>query len=215
LVAIGAAAVAAVGAAMFVVGKGLQSVSEGMQGLGKVNGENLLAVTDAMFKLGPAMAVFAAGGLLGTAGSAIQSLGEGILHFFGGKTITDRLREFAEIGPDLSLASNGIMALTDGLKGLEEIDEDKIKGVLSTLSEIQNVQMAGMATSFLTDITAKFKGESSAPVASNTGPESMGEQLNRLNNTIGELLKTTRDQNDLMGRNLDAVKKLNPNLFAI
>ena len=132
-ITLGAAVLAGLGAALYIVGAAIKETAEGFNGmvdsitkLGDMNGDNLIKVGAGIAAVGAGIAVFAAG----NAAAGLANLVSGFLNLLTpGKTPIEQLMDLAKVGPDLEKAGLGIKALAEGLQALSNIDKETIKAI--------------------------------------------------------------------------------------
>ena len=84
---------------------GMEAVAKSVQRFGSIDGSNFAVVGDGIKKLGIGLAAFGGGGAVSALGDAFSSW------IGGGKDPVDKFRAFAEIGPGLKDAGDGVSAL--------------------------------------------------------------------------------------------------------
>jgi hypothetical protein len=130
---LGAAALGALGAAVWVAGKGFQEMNEAFSGfadnlerLAQIDGMNLLKVAAGVAALGPAMALFAAGNVA----AGLSNLVTGFLSAVTGqKSPVEQLMEIGKAGEGVEKAGNGMKSLGEGMKAFSEIKGDSLKAL--------------------------------------------------------------------------------------
>lgn len=119
-------AVWVIGEAFQAVGKGFQDLTDGIERLGQLDGDNLLNVAKGIGALGLAMAAFgggqAAGGLLNLVGGFLGAITP------GGSPI-DQLQKIADMGGKLGEASDGIGKIGDAMKKFSAIDKKSMEAI--------------------------------------------------------------------------------------
>ena len=133
LIATGALALGAMGAALYVIGEAMQAVGKGfaemtagIETLGKLDGNNLIQVGAGLAAIGAGMAVFGAG----TAAAGIGNLVGGFLNLVTpGKSPVEQIMMMGEKGQDIKAAGDGVMALATGLSKFSSIDTEKVKAI--------------------------------------------------------------------------------------
>lgn len=129
--AAGVAAIAGMGAAVWVLGKGMQAAGEGitqlvdgLKQLDEISGENLLKVAAGMTAIGVAFAAFGAG-------QAVAGLSNLATKFFsvvsGQKTPVEQLIEIGQHGEGVEKAGIGMEKLSAGMKAFSEIKSGSLK----------------------------------------------------------------------------------------
>jgi hypothetical protein len=132
-ITLGAAAIGLLGGALWIVGEAMQAVgkgfsemTEGLEKLGKLDGDNLLKVGAGLAAIGAGMAVFGAG----TAAAGIGNLVGGFLNLVTpGKSPVEQIMMMGEKGQDIKAAGDGVMALATGLGKFSGIDTKTIKAI--------------------------------------------------------------------------------------
>lgn len=130
---LGAAALGALGAAVWVVGKGFQEMGEafntfvdGIERLSKIGFDGLAGVAGGMTLLGGAMVAFAAG----NAAAGISNLVTGFLSAVTGqKTPVEQLVEIGNAGDGINKAGSGMQRLAEGMKAFGDIKGDTLKSL--------------------------------------------------------------------------------------
>lgn len=133
LIFTGALALGALGAALWVIGEAMQAVgkgfaemTDGIEKIGKLDGNNLLQVGAGLAAIGAGMAVFGAG----TAAAGIGNLVGGFLNLVTpGKSPVEQIMMLGEKGQDIKAAGDGVMALATGLGKFSSIDTEKVKAI--------------------------------------------------------------------------------------
>lgn len=130
---------------------GMDAVAKSVQRFGSIDGSNFAVVGDGIKKLGIGLAAFGGGGAVSALGDAFSSW------IGGGKDPVDKFKAFAEIGPGLKQAGDGVTALaasfdafnTDNLErigdGLDKFlgatDMDKLKEFSQATEGLMTGQM--------------------------------------------------------------------------
>jgi hypothetical protein len=130
---LGAAALGALGAAVWVVGKGFQEMGDafnlfvdGIERLSNIGFEGLAGVAGGMTLLGGAMVAFAAG----NAAAGISNLVTGFLSAVTGqKTPVEQLVEIGNAGEGINKAGSGMQRLAAGMKAFGDIKADSLKAL--------------------------------------------------------------------------------------
>lgn len=130
---IGAAALGALGAAVWLVGKGFQEMQEpfeafieGIEKLSNIGFAGLAGVAGGLALLGPAMAIFAAGNVA----AGLSNLVTGFLSAVTGqKSPVDQLIEIGQAGEGISKAGSGMQALGTAMKAFSGIKKDDLKAL--------------------------------------------------------------------------------------
>ncbi len=123
------------GAALWALGKGIASFSEGLKAMSEVDGSNLISVGVGLAAIGAGMVAFTAGMVLGTAAGVIS----GIASLFGVKSPLERVKEFVPYADKISLLGTGIKNFGDGIisisKGLTNFNGDALSSLKDKLLE--------------------------------------------------------------------------------
>ena len=130
---------------------GMDAVAKSVQRFGSIDGSNFAVVGDGITKLGIGLAAFGGGGAVSALGDAFSSW------IGGGKDPVEKFKAFAEIGPGLKDAGDGVTALaasfdafnTDNLErigdGLDKFlgatDMDKLKEFSQATEGLMTGQM--------------------------------------------------------------------------
>lgn len=130
---LGAAAMAALGGGLWVIGEAMQAVgegfdkmNEGLMKLAELDGANLLTVAAGVAALGPAMALFAAGNVA----SGLSNLVTGLLSAVTGqKSPVDQLIEIGKAGEGISKAGTGMQSLGEAMRSFAGIKKDDLKAL--------------------------------------------------------------------------------------
>lgn len=130
---LGAAALGALGAAVWVAGKGFQEMNEAFSGfadnlerLAQIDGMNLLKVAAGVAALGPAMALFAAGNVA----AGLSNLVTGFLSAVSGqKSPVDQLIEIGKAGEGVEKAGMGMKTLGEAMKAFSGVKKDDLKAI--------------------------------------------------------------------------------------
>lgn len=130
---LGAASLGALGAAVWVVGKGFQEMGEafnefvdGIERLSNIGFEGLIGVAGGLTALGGAMVAFGAG----SAVAGLSNLVTGFLSAVTGqKTPVEQLVEIGQAGEGISKAGTGMQALGTAMKAFSEVKGDSLKAL--------------------------------------------------------------------------------------
>jgi hypothetical protein len=130
---LGAAALGALGAAVFLVGKGFQEMQEpfeafiaGIEKLSNIGFQGLAGVAAGLALLGPAMASFA----LGNVAAGISNLVTGFLSAVTGqKTPVEQLIEISKAGDGIGKAGSGMEQLGKAMKAFSGIKKEDLKAL--------------------------------------------------------------------------------------
>lgn len=177
LLLVGAAALAAVGASVWVIGKGIQAVGPGIESMAKgiaefnnIDGNNLINVSKGILALGGALTVFTGLSVVSGIGGIVAGLANGLGKLFGGDMMS-QLKAFAGLGDSLmkpansiSLISSSLTTLSDTLKSFSGLDT--LKSIVSTINNLDVTKSLAFAA------ISKLGGNVSLP--SVTKPASTG-----------------------------------------
>jgi hypothetical protein len=153
LMLLGAAGFAAMGAALWVIGKAvevagpaLKTLAEGLTEIGKINGANLIQVATGITSLSASLVAFAAGSAIGGIGGIIGTVSGAFSKLFGDGSLLDQLKVFAGLGTGLMIAGTGINMISSGLSNLSSAlsslkGVDTLKSIISTVNSL-NVDKA-------------------------------------------------------------------------
>jgi hypothetical protein len=128
---LGSAAIGVLGAALWVFGKGLDSIAEGMKmfvdsltQLSKIDALNLALI-------GPALVSVAAGMAAMGAGSAVAGVGNlvGKLLNFGGPSPIDQVIELGKAGAGVEKAGTGLTGIATAMKGFAGIKKSDMDAI--------------------------------------------------------------------------------------
>lgn len=121
---LGAAALAAMGGALWVIGKamqavgpGLTSLSSGFAAFGAIDGSNLLNVAAGVAALGGALAVFSAASAVAGVGGVVSNITNGLASLTGGDVMS-KLKDFAALGSSLQQGVSAINSVSASLTSL-------------------------------------------------------------------------------------------------
>jgi hypothetical protein len=131
----------AFGKAAISAAPGLKALAQSFMEFGKIDGKNLVLVAGGIMALTGALIAFAAGGIASGVGNTVGSITDGISKLFGGDSILGKLKEFAAIGPGLSLlaSSLGIVGtsvniMTSALNAFTGLD--KLQSIISAINTL-------------------------------------------------------------------------------
>ena len=125
------------GAASFILGKTLPILSEGLRSFSDIDGSNLIDVGLGLMGLSSGLALFGIGSVAAAGGSAISGIMETIGGLFGTKSPLEKIKDFASIGPDLSLAGSGMTALAAGLTSFASVDNAALKANVDAVNKLR------------------------------------------------------------------------------
>jgi len=148
LMALGALALGAMGAALWVIGKavsavgsGVETLAKGFKAFGEINGKNLLDVALGITALGGALIAFSAGSAIGAIGGVFATLGSGLSKLFGDGSALDQIKAFAAVGPGLQTTASSLSIITSSLSTLSSTLSsfaglDTLKSIVQTVNGI-------------------------------------------------------------------------------
>jgi hypothetical protein len=143
---------AAIAGATWLMGKALPTLAEGLASFATIDGDNLISVGKGVAALGAGLAVFGAGSALGGAGNLIGNIADGLGSLFGGKSQMEKIKEFANMGPGLIQAGEGLSKFTLGLKDLTSTDVGAIDKVTAALERLQKANEKGFGSRLMDKI---------------------------------------------------------------
>jgi hypothetical protein len=155
----GAAAFAAMGGALWIIGKGIQEVgpglktlSDGIKSFGDIDGNNLIQVATGIAALSGSLVLFAAGAAAGGIGASIGAVTGIFARMFGDGSVITQLKAFAEIGPGLTIAASAIGMLAKNIADLSAAlnsfaGSDKLAEISRVTNGAQLTKNASMSVS--------------------------------------------------------------------
>lgn len=127
----GGVALAALGAGLWVVGKGMQEMGdafntfvEGIEKLSNIGFEGLAGVAGGMVLVGGALAAFAAGQIAAGLGTLISNL-----LTLGQDSPIEQLEKLGNLGPKLMQAANGINGIGKAMKAFAGVDKKQMDAI--------------------------------------------------------------------------------------
>lgn len=139
-----------IGAAAYVIGKTLPTLSAGLRGFAEIDGSNLIEVGKGIVAVAGGLAAFALGNMTASAGNIFASMATGIGKLFGADSPIDKIGQFAAMGDSLAKAGTGMQALSAGLQTFAALDMALIgrnAGTLDkTIGKMGNVIELGKKT---------------------------------------------------------------------
>lgn len=231
MIALGAAAVGAaivligagIAGAAWLLGKALPTLAEGIASFAAIDGSALVSVGLGITALGAGLAVFGAGGVMGSIGGLVSGLVDGLGSLVGVKSPIEKIKEFATLGPGLEQAGKGIQAFTTNMNALLNTDLSKIsaltnelqklkaastpaeKGILATASDL--VKTAITSTASPTEGGGKGGGPGAGDMS-----EILTRELKALNKQTETLVKAMREAADSTAKTASLIAS-NGNLF--
>lgn len=116
------------GAALWALGKGIASFSEGLKVMSEVDGGNLIKVGLGLGAIGAGMMLFSAGMLVGTGTGVIA----GLASIFGVKSPLERVKEFVPMADKIGILGLGIKNFGEGVatlsSNISSLDLNKFTG---------------------------------------------------------------------------------------
>lgn len=166
---LGAGAMVALGAGLWVIGEAMQAVgegfkqmTEGLTTLSEMDGENLLKVGAGLAAIGAGMAVFGAG----TAAAGIGNLVGGFLNLITpGKSPVEQILELGKSGEGIEKAGVGVEKLAQGLSAFSNIDTDKIKAI----AELPTEKIAAMGAAMSNNANQVYNKSGDNALAAGSG----------------------------------------------
>ena len=213
----------AVAGVVWMIGKTLPTLAEGIGSFADIDGDNLVSVGLGVAALGAGLAIFGAGGVMSSVGGVVSGLADGLGSLFGVKSPIEKLKEFATLGPGMEQAGNGIQAFTTNMNALLNTDLSKIaalsaelqklkeastpaeKGILATASDLVKTAITSTATP---TEGGGNKGNSSATDTS----EILHREIKALNKQTEALVKAMREAADNTAKTASLIAS-NGNLF--
>lgn len=195
-----------IGAAAFVLGNTLPFLAEGLKSFAEIDGGNLIMVGAGVGALALGIGALA----LAQAGKGTVDFLGGIAQAFGAKGLSTQLQEFADLGPGLKEAGEGLKTFANALLGLTTINTDKLNVLASTMSNLNRslprqsfLDMAGQA---LVNLTQPFVQASQAPAPQAAGSNNINinDLINVNTQMLAELKKVVTKQSDTVS----AINKL-------
>ena len=119
-----------VGEAMQAVGKGFEDMTNGLERLGQMDGDNLWNVAKGVGALGVAMAAFGAGQAAAGLGNLV-----GRLLTIGTDSPIEQLQKISKYGEGIGKAGAGMKDLGEGMVAFNKVDGDSLKGTMKALKE--------------------------------------------------------------------------------
>jgi len=134
-------AIAAIGAgiagATWLLGKALPTLSEGMKSFEQLDGEKLISAGKGIGALGLGLAAFGASSGIAAVGNLLGGLVEKFGSFLGIKSPVEKIKQFADMGPGLEKAGNGIKNFNSQLVILLNTDLSRTKEIVNSLNQIK------------------------------------------------------------------------------
>ena len=213
----------AVAGVVWMIGKTLPTLAEGIGSFADIDGDNLVSVGLGVAALGAGLAIFGAGGVMSSVGGVVSGLVDGLGGLVGVKSPIEKLKEFATLGPGMEQAGNGIQAFTTNMNALLNTDLSKIaalsaelqklkeastpaeKGILATASDLVKTAITSVATP---TEGGGNKGNSSATDTS----EILHREIKALNKQTEALVKAMREAADNTAKTASLIAS-NGNLF--
>lgn len=111
-----------IGAAAYVIGKTLPTLSAGLRGFAEIDGRNLIEVGKGIIAVAGGLAAFALGNMTASTGNIFASMATGFGKLFGADSPIDKIGRFAAMGESLAKAGTGMQALSAGLLTFASLD---------------------------------------------------------------------------------------------
>jgi hypothetical protein len=139
---------AGIAGAAWLTGKAMPTFAEGLQLFGSIDGGKLISVAKGAAAMGAAIAVFGAGSAIGSAGSVISSLGNSLSGLFGAKSLNDKLKEFAALGPGMTQSAAGFNSFSVAMVNFNRsnISDSSIKKIEIGTNRLRALAAAGRET---------------------------------------------------------------------
>jgi len=190
LIAAGGGALLVMGAALYVIGEAMQAVgkgfadmTDGLQKLSEMDGDNLLKVGAGIAAIGAGMAVFAAGNVA----SGISNLVTGFLSAVTGqKTPVEQIMMMGDKGELIEKAGTGVLNLGKGLATFSQVDAEKIKAIAAL--PIEKIAAMGAAMRPANAVEGGSRANADANAAASGGG---GNRTNMVNAPVNNMSKTT------------------------
>lgn len=146
------------GAALWALGKGIESFSEGLKVMSEVDGGNLIKVGLGLGAIGAGMMLFSAGMLVGTGAGVLT----GLASLFGAKSPLERVKEFVPIADKISLIGTGIKNFGEGLaaltSNLDLLNIEKFASFKDILVELSNVNIPSLDGLSIPSVSTDVQG---------------------------------------------------------
>jgi hypothetical protein len=192
-ITLGAAAIGLLGGALWIVGEAMQAVgkgfaemTEGLEKLGKLDGNNLLTVGAGLAAIGAGMAVFGAG----TAAAGIGNLVGGFLNLVTpGKSPVEQIMMMGEKGQDIKAAGDGVMALATGLGKFSGIDTKTIKAIADLPIDKIAAMGAAMRPANAVEGGSRANADNAATAGRSSGSTSVVNAPVMTNNKTTQIIK--------------------------
>lgn len=162
-----AAAIGLLGGAIWVLGKGLESVSEGfdsfmnnIQKLSELDGNKLIQAAAGLTALSLAMLSFGTAQMV----TALENLVTNFLSL-GQDSPIEQLQKIGEAGPGIQQAADGMERLADAMEKFANVDPSNLEKVLKTLDKFPGIKEA--------IITGQVKSVTTKPVDSKGKPQAV------------------------------------------
>lgn len=138
---------AGIAGATWLIGKSLPAFAEGLKSFDGIDGSNLIEIAKGVGALGLAMAAFGAGSVVSSFGNVISTISGAFSKLFGDGSILDQIKAFANIGPGIQAAANGISTVTMGLSNLSSTLNsftglDKLTQIVKAINSIDLLKAA-------------------------------------------------------------------------
>ena len=133
----------------FILGDSLSKIAEGFTAFNKLDGGNLIKVGAGIAALGAGLVAFTVGNALSNIGSILNGVTEGFMSLLGIDGPMDKLQAFADLGPGLEMAGNGLNMITESISllsgAMTEIPEsNKIKDIVDQINGLSLIKVAAL-----------------------------------------------------------------------
>lgn len=128
---------AGIAAAIWLLGKALPTMAEGMKSFEQLDGEKLISAGKGIGALGLGLAAFGASSGIAAVGNLLGGLVEKFGSFLGIKSPVEKIKQFADMGPGLEKAGNGIKNFNTHLVLLLNTDLSRTKEIVNSLNQIK------------------------------------------------------------------------------
>lgn len=199
---------AGIAGAAWIMGTALPTLAEGLTAFGEIDGANLVMVGAGVGALGVGLLALAGGQ---AAKGSVDFL-EGLGKMFGGQSTVDKLKDFANLGPGLKEAGEGLMTFAKALTGLTTINTEKLNTLAVSMRNLNQslprqsfLDMAGQA---LVNLTQPLVQASQAPTPP-TQSASNNININDLISVNTQMLAVMKDVVKQQKDTISTLKSLN------
>lgn len=200
-----AASIALIGAgiagATWILGKALPTLAEGLKPFTEIDGAKLLETGKGIAGLSVGLAALGAGSLVSGVGSLVSTITDGFSKMVGGKTVIERLQEFAALGPGLMQTATALQAMNGGI-ALPPLTPTSGSGYrTSTINSPSNVSTSANPAN---QVVAKEPNKPVAPGIEKSAPDTgINSMIGYQTSLLEQLLQST---NNLVSVNKDILK---------